>query len=293
MKLSPYLFRRVSFFIPDKWFVSLRYFLCYKKFPDILNGRSFDEKMLKYILYYKNDILSDLVDKLKVRDYVKTKGYGHTLNELYGSYDNFDDIDFDSLPNQFVLKATHGCEFNIIVKDKSTFNISAARKQFNRWMHMNFYYYARERVYKNINRKIICEKYLENSEYEELMDYKISCYHGSVKSIYVMYGRHTEDGWKMEAFDKDWNTLVYEKDTVFKSLGYKKIPKPECYDDMIKMAEDISSDFPFVRVDVYIIKNQVIFGELTFSPSGGLTIQCDCKANNDFGSWLNFENIHP
>ena len=132
MKLSSYLIRRAFFFIPDKWYVSLRYFLHYKKFPDILNGLSFDEKMLKYILYYENDLLSDLADKFKVREYIKAKGYGHTLNEIYGSYDSFDDINFDTLPNQFVLKATHGCGFNMVVKDKSAFDTYSARKQFNR-----------------------------------------------------------------------------------------------------------------------------------------------------------------
>ena len=216
--------------------------------------------------------MPDLADKFKVREYIKAKGYGHTLNNLYGVYDKFDDIDFNNLPDRFVLKANHGCGFNMIVKDKKTFNIHKARKQFNRWMRMNFFYYTREWVYKKIDRKIICEKYLENIEYDDLIDYKITCIYGKVKCIDAMYGRNN-GGYLYEPFDRDWVPQKPNCGPHNKFVGEIEVPKSSCHDEMIKMAEAVSKDFPHLRVDVYIINNQLIFGELTFFPGGGIAFE--------------------
>lgn len=292
MKLSSYLFRRALFFIPDKLYISLRYFLTYRKMPDILHGKSFDEKILKYILYYRNKVMPDLADKYKVREYMISKGYGHMLNELYGVYDSFDDIDFSILPEQFVLKTNHGCGFNLIIKSKSEMDMKKTKKQINQWMKMNFYYYAREWVYKNIDRKIICEKYLENEDYKELIDYKITCSQGIVKKIYVMYNRHSEEGMKLEPYDRDWNLLTITTPVHKKYIGNKGIPKPNCFNEMIAMAEDISSDFPFLRVDLYVVQDKLILGELTFFPGAGLVMRAPSAKNNEYGSWLDFDSIH-
>lgn len=287
MKPFPYIFRIILSIIPSKLFISFRYFLCYRKFPNINTGKTFDEKMLKYILYYRDDRMKILADKFTARKYISDKGFGNTLNEVYGVYDNFDEIDFEALPEQFVLKTNHACGFNLVVRDKSQLDLKKARKLFNHWMRMNFYYYAREWVYKDIKRKIICEKYLINEEYGELVDYKISCYHGKVRTIYAMYDRYSKDGWLLEPYDPEWNLLDYDNNTVFMYIGDRNIPKPECLDEMITFAEYISKDFPFVRMDVYSVDNKVIFGEATFFPSGGLTVRCDCRANDEFGSWIN------
>ncbi|MCK5812275.1 MAG: hypothetical protein KAG94_05215 [Clostridiales bacterium] len=292
MKLSSYFIRRALFFIPDKLYISLRYYLTYHKFPNIINGITFDEKIHKYILYYKNELMPNLVDKYKVREYMISKGYGHMLNELYGVYDNFDDIDFSLLPEQFVLKTNHGCGFNIIIKSKTNMDIKKTKKQINRWMHINFFYYAREWVYKKIDRKIICEKYLENINYNGLNDYKILCFHGTVKRINVMYNRNTKDGLKVSIYDREWNFLPVVTDSHIKYAGNLKIPKPSCLDEMIAMVEDISSAFPFLRVDVYIVNNQIILGELTFYPSGGLLMRGPSSKNVKFGSWLQLDEIN-
>ena len=272
-------------FIPSRLYLSIKYYRNYKKFPNIKSGQTFDEKITKYILYYRHKDMPIMADKYKVREYIKSLGYSHILNELYGVYDSFDEINFKKLPDKFILRTNHASNTNIIVKDKKSINKNKIEKQLNKWMKINFYYYAREWVYKKIPRKIVCEKYLENEKIGELIDYKVACFNGEVKIIFVCSNRNSLAGLEVDTYDSTWKLCDI---TTRYNTSNKLHDKPKCLNEMIKIAEDISKVVPFMRVDFYVVKEKLILGELTFFPNAGLEFTSNSKSNYLLGSWLNF-----
>lgn len=264
LKQKPWTISRL---LPDKLRVSLLYRKAYGHFPDLENPRTFDEKIQWYKLYYHDPLMTDLADKFAVRQYITSIGLAAILNELYGVYDSVDEIDLSKLPDRFVLKATHGCDMNIICKDKHHLNWSECRRDMNEWLKINFYYSLREWAYKNIKPRLICEKYLENEEFNELVDYKFYCYSGKPEVLFVCTGRFSTEGIKYNAYDMNWNRIYAYKGRPCSDL---EIEKPNTFDAMVAIAEKLSKGFPFVRVDLYSIKDQIIFGELTFYPNAGV-----------------------
>lgn len=229
--------------------------------------QTLNDKMQWLNLNYNNPLKTECADKYKVRDYVKNCGYGNLLNELYGVYDKAIDIDWDKLPDKFVLKCNHGSGFNITCRDKSKLNKKQTVRRLNKWMRMDYSKHLNERHYKNISHKIICEKYLGSEKGKLPLDYKIYCFNGCAKIILICKDR--EFNLKYGLFDLEWNILPYLKPSNDASKELKN-KKPLCLDQMLKCAEKLSKPFPFVRVDFYIIENKLIFGEMTFSPSGCL-----------------------
>jgi len=152
-------------------------------------------------------------------------------------------------------------------------------------MKINFYYYAREWVYKKIPRKIVCEKYLENEKIGELIDYKVACFNGEVKIIFVCSNRNSLAGLEVDTYDSTWKLCDI---TTRYNTSNKLHDKPKCLNEMIKIAEDISKVVPFMRVDFYVVKEKLILGELTFFPNAGLEFTSNSKSNYLLGSWLNF-----
>ncbi len=286
MKLIKKIPKILFAFIPSKLYLSIKYYRNYKNFPNIKSGKTFDEKIIKYILYYRHNDMPIMADKYRVRAYVKSLGYNYILNELYGVYDSFDEINFKTLPNKFVLKTNHASSTNIIVKDKKSININKIKKQLNKWMKMNFYYYAREWVYKGITRKIICEKYLENKKFGELIDYKVACFNGKAKIIFVCSKRNSPTGLKVDTYDSNWKLCNI---TTRYNTSTKSHEKPKCFNEMIKIAEDISRIVPFMRVDFYVVKAKLILGELSFFPNAGLEFKSNSKSNYLLGSWFDLD----
>lgn len=186
------------------------------------------------------------------------------LIPLLGVWDNFDDIDFDKLPNKFVLKANHGCGWNIIVKDKNNFNKSDAKGKFDEWMNTNYAFkFGLELHYKNIKPKIIAEKYIENDE--GLLDYKFLCFNGKVEYVWVDSGRFTAH--RRDIFDLDWNLQPF----IINHPNAEKTPKkPNKLKKMIELATKLSKDFAHVRVDFYEVDGQIYFGEMTFTSESGV-----------------------
>ena len=187
------------------------------------------------------------------------------LNELLGVYNSPFEIDFNQLPDQFVLKATHGSGFNIVVKNKSTLNKWQARLLLHTWMHQDNYWSGREWVYKEMPRHIIAEKYLED-ETGELRDYKFYCFNGEPSFMQLEVGRGTNHNTR-NFYDMEWRLLPFGKE-----LPHNPdivVSKPQSFEEMIHIAKVLSKPFQYVRVDLYQVGGKVFFGELTFFPAGG------------------------
>lgn len=219
-------------------------------------------------------------DKFLVREYVKECGYEDALTKLYGRWNNAKDIDWDVLPNQFVLKTNHSCGTVIVVKDKTRLNIRKTIRTLNQWLSIPYGYSGGQLHYVSIKPCIIAEELLVPNENEKrlspksLIDYKFWCFGGHVESVWVAYDRSHIDGVSMKLYDLDWNEL---RDKLISSNYYTyqetDIPKPKCLRQMIEMASRLSKPFPEVRVDLYVINDKPYFGELTFSTGLGFFTQ--------------------
>ena len=231
--------------------------------PDDINQK------LMWLNRYSNDPRrSECADKYAVRSYVEKCGYGEALVPLIGVWESVDQIDFDKLPNQFVLKCNHGCGFNIICSDKTKFDIESAKKSLDKWMHLTYDTMLQEKHYRFIEPKIICEKYLEQLD-GGIVDYKFNCFKGKVHSCLVAYNRDMEDVHGSVCFDQyDINWILKEAVKPENHVNRRIIEKPKCYEYMLEMCSVLSKDFDYVRVDLYEIEGKVYFGEMTFTPTG-------------------------
>ncbi|MBQ3349638.1 MAG: hypothetical protein IJG38_04515 [Thermoguttaceae bacterium] len=232
------------------------------------NPQTFNEKLQWLKLYYHNPLMTQCSDKVAVRDFVAQKIGEEYLIPAIGVYSNPDEIDFDALPDRFVLKVNWGSGQNIICKDKSTFDVAEAKRLLWQWLQpkSNLYFSHLEWCYKNIVPKIICEQFIENnSENHEIYDYKFFCFNGKV--AYIMFLAERQTGLKMAFFDTQWE----KQDFVYSYPIYeKKVSKPENLSLMISVVETLAKDFPEVRVDVFRMNDGHLYlGEMTFYSYAG------------------------
>ena len=230
---------------------------------DLVNPKSYTEKLQWFKLFYHDPDMVVCADKYAVREYLAERGYAYLLNGLIGVYDNANDIDFDALPNRFAAKANHGSGWNLICTDKSKLNIFFERRIMNQWLKLDLAAFGREWYYSDIKRKIVIEEFIDA---KPLNDYKFMCFNGEPKFMQINHdyeGKHYVD-----FLDMDW------KRTGFTYRGYTPssapIDVPSCFSEMVTLAKELSKPFPFVRVDFYDVDGKVVFGELTFFPGGGL-----------------------
>lgn len=235
------------------------------RIPDLKNPQTFSEKLQWYKLNARKPLMEQCADKFAVRKYIQSLGYGHLLNDLLGVYDRVQDIDFAALPDRFVIKAAHGSGFNIIVKDKSELNLRHTKRMLKSWLHQNIAWSGREWVYRNMPRRIVIEKYLED-ETGGLRDYKFYCFNGEPAIMQLEVGRFTEHNTR-NFYDMDWKLLPFGKELPHDPNI--KVEKPEMFEEMKKSASDLCKPFQYVRVDLYQVGGKVYFGELTFFPAGG------------------------
>lgn len=231
------------------------------------NPQTFNEKLQWLKLYHHrhpNPLMTKCADKVGVRDYIAEKIGAEYLVPCLGVWDNPDDIDFDKLPDRFVLKVNWGSGQNIIVKDKSKLDIANAREKLRQWMkpESNHYFAFFEWCYKDIKPKIIAEKFLDFGT--DLLDYKIMCYNGQPKNLFVCSERFS--GLKVTFFDLNWKRLPF---TRLYPASLVKIEKPQFFDKMLEISKILAKDFPFVRVDFFCVNNKLYVGELTFFPGAG------------------------
>ena len=242
------------------------FFLKCKYRLNLYNPQTYNEKIQWIKLYDKNPLMPKCCDKYTVRKYVEEKGCGEILNELIWEGFNPQEIPFDSLPEKYVIKVTHGSTFNIICTDPSKLNRKEVIKKCNRWLKAKFLVAYGEWFYGIEKPRIIVEKYLDDGN-SRLRDYKVYCFNGVPRYIGVDSGDEKSGTHYKDIYDTQWNLLEgYEM--AYPNSG-KLIEKPKELEDLLKYAEILSRDFLHARTDFYIVDGKVIFGEITFSNSAG------------------------
>ena len=267
-------------FIPDKMYIKIIYRIKVGKKLNLKDPQTFNEKLQWLKLYDRNPEYTMLADKYKVREYVKEKIGEEYLIPLIGVYDKFDDIDFAKLPNQFVIKCNHDSGSVVICKNKNTFDIKSARKKINRALRYNYYYVGREWQYKNIERKIIIEKYLNEID-DNVNDYKFFIFNNEFKYSFVCSER--QEKVKFTFFDKNKKFMDVRQG----NADYdKNVKLPKNYKKMIELSKILAKDIPELRVDFYEINEKIYFGELTFYDASGFDKFEPYEWDKKIGSWL-------
>lgn len=252
--------------VPDRKYLSIIYEKKIGKQINLTDPKGFNEKLQWLKLHDKNPEYINYVDKYEVRKYIEKMLGTEYLVPLLGVYNSVDEIDWKSLPQTFVLKCTHGSGFNIVCKDKNLLNIEEAKKQLKRWMKKNYFYVGREWPYKFIEPRIVCEQFLTDDSGYELKDYKFMCFNGKTEFLFICLNRSAETGLCVDFYDLDWNLLPFQRHYPNSSTH---LEKPHNFDKMIQIADMLSKNMPFVRIDLYEANGNVYFGEITLYPGSG------------------------
>lgn len=249
----------------------LRYFERFGRQPDLNDPRTRNEKVLWMLLHGDVSQWPLLADKYRVREYVRSRGLGHLLNELYGVWESAAEIDFDALPEQFVMKTNNGYGDVSIVRDKRNTDTEALRRKFDRMIRRRFGRMTGEHHYLAIPPRIIAEKLLVSDDGNDLIDYKIYCFGGEPRFCVVVYDRITPADTTEELYElpewKDRNAeiLCFDDKPV-----HRYVPRPRSLDAMLDAARRLSAGLPLVRVDLYEVGGKPVFGEMTLSPASGM-----------------------
>lgn len=261
--LSKFLKNKPNAVVP---YLKAQYYLKNKRKLNLDKPTDFMEKLQWLNLNFYSEDYKNYVDKYEVRNYIEEKlGKGY-LVDIIGVYTNVDDIDFDKLPNQFALKGTHGSGYNIIVEDKSKIDVTQVKRKLKKYLSSNYYDKYKERIYKAVEPRILVEAYLDQTDSENIIDYKFYCIHG--KPEYVLVKTMVNNQFKKCFYNLDWQKL--ENDNPDKNYLSEEIKKPNNFEALVDIAKKLSSEFIFVRVDLYSINGKIYFGELTFFPTGAL-----------------------
>ena len=251
---------------------------------DLENPKTYSEKLQWLKLYDRQEKYTKMVDKYEAKKYVSNIIGEEYIIPTIGIYENFDEINFDELPNKFVMKCTHDSGGIVICRDKKNFDINIAKKKINKCLKTNYYYPGREWPYKNVKPRIIIEKYMEEKNFTQLNDYKFMCFDGKVKCCFVCSERDNKnEGLAVTFFDENWEKMPFIRHYRNSS---KKIDKPKKFDLMVKLAEKLSKTIPFVRVDFYEIDGKVYFGDLTFYPGSGFEEFKPDEWDEKIGDWI-------
>lgn len=271
-------------FIPDEPYLKIMYRLRMGKKLNLNDPQTFNEKLQWLKLHDRNPLYTTMVDKYEAKKYVASIIGDDYIIPTIGVWDKFDDIDFNTLPNQFVLKCTHDSGGLVICQNKNIFDIDSAKKKINTSLKTNFYWVAREWPYKNVKPRIIAEKYMEDSEDNELRDYKFFAFDGVAKALFIATDRKKKDEeTKFDFFDINFKHL----DLTNGHPNADEIPhKPKCFDKMIELTQMISKKIPQVRVDFYEVNGKTFFGEITLSHWSGMKPFVPEEWDKIFGSWI-------
>ena len=260
-------------FLPDIWILTLQYFIRTGHLLHLDKPKRFTEKLQHYKTYYRNPVMKQCVDKYAVRDYVEqaleTDKY---LNTLYQLCERAEEIDFDALPDQFVIKTTDGGSGDnvLVCRDKKALDIPGVVKTVSQWQSKNYPVISREWAYgSSTGSRIIVEKYLEDTTNKDgsIDDYKFLCYNGKFRYLWIDKNRYSDH--RRGFWDKDLHFMEGVRSDCPTFENGQQPTLPANINEMIELSEQLAQGFPFVRVDLYNIDGQIIFGELTFYPWSG------------------------
>lgn len=277
------LLYRFSRLFPDKIYLKLLFKLKLGYTLNLEKPQTYNEKLQWIKLYDRNPMYSMLVDKYEVKKYVSAIIGEKYVIPTIGVWDSVDNIDFNSLPQQFVLKTTHGggsCGV-VICKDKTVLDVEACKKKLTKAMKQNIFLHHREWPYKNVVPRIIAEEYMADCN-GELNDYKYYCFNGEPKMFFIATDRRTEV--HFDYFDMNFNHLPFEQGG---PNSPKELQRPQNMEEMMNIAAKLSQNIPHVRVDMYNVDGRIYFGELTFFDSSGFAVFNPQEWDYILGSWIN------
>lgn len=260
-------YRIANALIPDAVYTRLKFRKNLHRWPDLKHPETFNEKLCWLKLHHRDPIMSTMVDKADAKKYVAGIIGDQYIIPTLGVWEHAEDIDFDSLPDKFVIKGTHDSGRVVVCQDKSSLDKEHVRLEMQRSLDRDFYAITREWPYKHVPHRVIAEKFIQQSD-GGLVDYKFFCFDGYVDSVMVCLDRHLGNP-KFYFFDKEWNFLRLNKRGAEAPRDFT-LPKPENIGRMFEIASTLSKGQPFVRVDLYNVDGQIYFGELTFFPDGGV-----------------------
>lgn len=279
------IIRKVLKVLPDKLFLQLFFVKNMKTFINFKKPKSFNEKIQWLKIYDRKPLYTKIADKYGVRDYVKDLFGEEYLIPIYGVYNNFSQIDFEKLPEQFVIKCTHDSGSVVVCRDKKHFDIDAAKKKIEAGLRRNSFDYAREWQYQNIEPKVIIEKYLEQDDGETIIDYKFFCFNGEPKLFYISQGLENHATARISFYGLDGQRMPFWR-TDYQQFEKDKLPFNK--DEMIELARKAAKaiDSPFVRVDFYEINKKIYFSEFTLHPCSGVMPIMPREWDYNIGEWI-------
>lgn len=287
-RLERYFFVLLSFLSP-RLNTILQFYKKFGRTPDLKTPLTLNEKLLKLKLerYGKDTLVQRCADKYRVRDFVRERGYEEILVPLLAVYDHPEEIEWNELPDRFVVKWNFGCGYNLICTDKSLLDIPAAVHQLRRWGSEPFWAYYSELQYRAIPKRILVEMYLGSADGHLPSDYKFYCFHGQAYCVMLCEGRN--NGWpNFYFFDREFHLLRINRDSLSAPEDFT-LSKPDGLEKAFEVADCLSAGFPFVRVDLYLIDGRVYFGEMTFTPAAALDNKRLPETDLLFGSMLHLD----
>lgn len=271
----------VELLLSDENYIKYKYKRVVGFSPDLKNPKSFTEKINWLKLHWRNPILTQCADKYEVRKFVEARGAGELLKTLYGVYEKPEDIDYAALPDSFVLKVNHGCKQNFLCENKNDLNQKETAQLLKFYLKFSNYHRAREWAYKKIPPRIICEEHL-TSDGSPMFEYNFYCYNGSPELVEIAH-KEMPDKSRTNMFDLNLNLLERK----YNALPLEIVPqRTKEYEQMLAYARTLSQGFPFVRVDLFVVKNKIYFGEMTFYPISGIYKFKPISFDDFLGSFL-------
>lgn len=274
--------------LSDEDFLRKKYKNKMGKRLNLVEPKTFNEKLQWLKLNDRHPEYTMMVDKYLVRDYIKRIIGEEHLIPLLGVWESTDNIDFSALPNEFVLKCNHNSGLGMcICKDKSTLDIKQTKRELQKGMNQDYYLTGREWPYKNVQRRIIAEKFMIDYESAELIDYKIHNFNGEPRFILVCRDRYKDTGLTEDFYSAEWKRMDIKRPGCPNAKN--ELEKPEQLEKMLEFSRILAKDIPFLRTDFYVINKKIYFGELTFYPASGFTSFEPEIWDQKFGDWLDIK----
>lgn len=274
--------KSIGRYLPDSLYLKIQYYYQFKRLPDLHNPQTFNEKLQWLKLYDHNPLYTTMVDKVKAKEYVGARIGEKYIIPTLGVWKSAEEIDFDSLPAQFVIKCNHDSHGVIVCKDKSKLDVEEVRNRLGKRLKNSGYSYGREWPYKNVERRILAEQFVSD-ESGELIDYKIHCFNGEPKFVLVCQERFSGTGLKEDFYDLSWNLMDVKRPNAESGIP---VQRPDAFDEMLELSKVLSKGVPFLRTDFYFTHGKILFGELTLFPASGFRRFVPESYDKLFGDWI-------